>query len=82
MRTRDYVAGLPNLSAKDHDKVKVGNLLLQRTLQVVRLCERLGIPVSVENPRSSWLWRMPAMRRALARATQHHTVFVHSGHRG
>ena len=67
MRTRDHVAGLPNLSAKDRDKVQLGNLLLQRTLQVVALCERLRIPVSVENPRSSWLWRMPRWRRIQAR---------------
>ena len=36
--------------------------MLRFTIQVIRKCRRLNIPVSVENPNSSRLWSMPCFR--------------------
>jgi len=79
LRTSAHVMGLPNLPEKDATKVAIGNKLLARTIQLIKTCEKLQIPISVENPRTSWLWRTPAMRRLLSRAHVVHTVFCAFG---
>ena len=66
MRSKDYPYGLPNLSDKDQAKVALGNLLLERTIVVVKRCIDLDIYVSVENPRLSRLWWCPNMLDAIA----------------
>ena len=57
--------GLSSLSASDQDKVSRANVMLQRSVQLIRKCLRLGIPGYLENPRNSLVWKTPCMQRLL-----------------
>ena len=71
--------GLAGLPPVDAEKVRLGNALLNRTLALIRLATQLNIPISVENPRSSLLWKTPGMARALRSAHIVNTVFCAFG---
>ena len=58
--------GLPGLSEKDADKVRVGNALTRTTVMLCRLCAEFGVAWALENPRTSRLWLCPALRRLRA----------------
>lgn len=61
----EYIMGLSSLSASDQDKVSRANVMLQRSVQLIRKCLRLGIPGYLENPRNSLVWKTPCMQRLL-----------------
>lgn len=48
--------GLPGLSEKDAGLVCMGNLLLSRTVTILRTCNKLRIPWTLENPARSRAW--------------------------
>ena len=62
LRSRQELWGLPRLAPWDQDKVKIGNRLMQITVDVLTACHHRGILWSVENPLGSYLWLMPPMR--------------------
>ena len=64
VRSKDFPEGLPALQGLDRDKVKDGNRLLQISLEIISICRTQGTRVSLENPRSSFLWKQPNMCRA------------------
>lgn len=68
----DYLMGLPGLSDKDQVKVDIGNCLMRASAKIFRVCLQLGIPVALENPRTSRLWKS----RPIAHLLNH--VQVHS----
>ena len=57
--------GLPGLKASDKRKVAQSNQLLEFALQVIEICQQLRVPWTLENPRSSRLWLVPAIRQLL-----------------
>ncbi len=59
LRTRSHPFGRPDLTEAQRHKVGVHNELLAFTCRVLRFCRRHKIAVSLENPASSKLWRMP-----------------------
>ena len=61
LRSNQHWMGLPDLSMKDAEKVRIGNALMVFSASVFRLCSRLGIPCAIENPSTSRLWGAPAM---------------------
>ncbi len=60
-----YLYGLPFLSPRDLDKVKLGNCLMRFSARVFRLCLNLQIPIILENPHTSRLWLAPPIRHLL-----------------
>eukprot|EP00972_Heterocapsa_arctica_P023541 3468919-Heterocapsa_arctica.AAC.1 len=60
LRSRDCPMGLPNLSEKDQERVRVGNLLLKVSCGFMRLGRRMMIPCTLENPHTSRAWITPA----------------------
>ena len=56
--------GLPGLSPKDDEKVRVGNILMTFSASILRLCSRLIIPCALENPATSRIWLCPALAAA------------------
>ena len=50
-------------SARDHESVKLGNRTLRAALKLIRLFNRYGVPWVLENPYSSMLWKIPAIRQ-------------------
>ena len=63
LRDSDHLHGLPNLTARDQQKVDTGNRLLLFTMRMLRLCEKHKINYALENPMSSFAWSMPEMQR-------------------
>ena len=59
---------------KDEGKVRIGNCLLYHSIRVIRHCVAHGIPVSLENSRTSWMWKVPALTNVLNHALVTHTV--------
>eukprot|EP00913_Durusdinium_trenchii_P004004 g3708.t1 len=63
LRARRALWGLPNLTARDQDKVRVGNKLMQLTVDLANLAHTAGAFWSIENPLGSYLWAMPPVQR-------------------
>ena len=66
IRDSNHLWGLPNLSEKDQSKIEVGNALLKFSAAVFRLCVSLKIPVVLENPLTSMLWKTPPVQHLLS----------------
>ena len=66
LRSPEHVMGLPSLEGKDVAACELGNKILAATQKLIRTLRRLHIPFFVENPRSSYLWETPALKRLLA----------------
>jgi len=64
------IYGLPNLNAKDKERVRLGNRLANRAAVIIRLCRDANVPVFLENPASSRLWIFPPILRLLSSASQ------------
>ena len=58
-RTLLHPMGIPSLTELQRAKVEVGHLQLSFTLKLVRQCLKSGVLFWIENPDSSWFWRMP-----------------------
>lgn len=61
LRDDEYLQGFPWLAGRDLQKVRDGNNLLRVSLRLAEVCEALSIPYALENPMSSFAWKMPAM---------------------
>eukprot|EP00435_Cladocopium_sp_Y103_P067787 s92_g30.t1 len=66
LRDRQHLWGRRGLSAKDLSKLEMGNKFLELTVLLARQCHQHGIPWSIENPASSFLWLMPPMEELAA----------------
>ena len=45
----------------------LGQALADTTASLIRLCERVGVRWSIENPRSSALWRHPSIAQLVSK---------------
>ena len=60
--------GLPGLSEGDRRKVVQGNRELRFAFSIIDFCIRFGTPVYLENPSTSLLWKVPALKRRIAKS--------------
>ena len=58
LRSDKYVYGLPNLSQSDQVRVDIGNILAIFSASILLLCCRFYIPVCMENPFPSRIWKL------------------------
>ena len=65
LRSDAHPLGLPGLIEADRKVAGVGNDILSAVVRIIKACDESGTPWVLENPRSSFLWKMPAMRRLL-----------------
>jgi hypothetical protein len=65
LRSRQFLYGLPNLSARQQQQVLEANRLARHTLLVVKSCALKGIITTIENPQSSMLWELPDWKQEL-----------------
>ena len=72
LRSRLCPYGLPDLPDPLKKKVVAANLLVRLTAKVIRIALESAIPVPLENPRRSALWRLPCLAAVLAKSS-----FVH-----
>ena len=63
VRSKQFPAGRPDLPMPARRRVQIGNVLANWMASVYRRCVGLDIAVWVENPDSSWLWRLRAWKR-------------------
>ena len=61
IRSNHFIYGLPNISFKDQQKVKVGNQTMSFSTSTIRLAIHHKVPVFLENPHSSMLWLAPPL---------------------
>ena len=59
IRSIEYPEGFPWLRGKLRDDVELGNTIVNHTFKIMELCCERGIPISIENPHSSYLWKLP-----------------------
>ena len=63
--TAETIWGLPGLSVKDQARVRGGNRTCRFAVEVVRACLASNMPVILENPSGSRLWKAPPLEQAL-----------------
>ena len=63
VRTKHFPAGRPDLPLPARQRVRAGNVLASWMAAVYQRCVELAIAVWVENPDSSWLWRLRPWKR-------------------
>ena len=63
------IYGLPDLSPKDIDRVRLGNKLANWVVSLIKLCLQHSIPIIIENPLTSRLWIYPPLMRLLPRSS-------------
>ena len=68
LRTHDrpWGAEWAEHDARMWPKVLAGNACAKAGATIARACLRFGIPFVVENPRASWLWKLPGWREIVA----------------
>ena len=69
-RTRDNPWG-----DEAHPRIKEGNRLWRRTLQLLGLCHRYGVGFVLEHPQQSWAWRLPESIKIFNRTNAVRTIF-------
>jgi hypothetical protein len=67
LRSDDLPEGLPGLSKADAAQVRLGNRLLEVSIQIMELAFDHNIPFVLENPLSSRMWLMPSLRRFISK---------------
>ncbi|CAE8633379.1 unnamed protein product, partial [Polarella glacialis] len=76
VRNAEFPAGLPNLRPSMWEKVKQGNLMSALCVKIVKLCISHGVRFWIENPRTSWIWRLRSWRKLFSALPK---VFGHVG---
>ncbi len=61
LRNQEFVKGLPDLRPSDARKVEHGNRLVYFIVRLARACIACWVPCMLENPWTSWAWRMPGL---------------------
>ena len=57
VRNKQFPRGKPGLSKAMRKKVSEGNRLADFCIELVAICQRLGVAYFLENPDSSWMWK-------------------------
>ena len=54
----NFLMGMPyaTLSPADQQKLKIGNRLFFHAMRIIRLCNKVGVPWTLENPMTSRVW--------------------------
>ncbi len=84
LRSEEYPDGLPFLSAKDSERVRLANISYDATIELVEFLIQLGISCSIENPTNSLFWLYHVVARAIRRLRGFFTKFdacMHGGAR-
>ena len=66
LRSDDSPEGLPNLSPKDAERVRLANISYDATMDLIEFLVGLGVSCSVENPTNSLFWKYVTVRCGIA----------------
>ncbi len=56
IRSDAYLDGMPGLSDRDLERVRIGNATARVSQQIIACCVANTVPCALENPRTSMLW--------------------------
>eukprot|EP00438_Fugacium_kawagutii_P027072 Skav214863 [mRNA] locus=scaffold16:542655:545267:+ [translate_table: standard] len=70
VRTSAFPYGLPELGTSMQEKVRIGNVMALWCFSLVALALQLDLAVWLENPSSSWMFRLPEWRALQCRFPQ------------
>ena len=82
LRSDRQPGGLDGLSGVDKLRAETANITYDSTCTLIKLCHRLAIAVSLENPENSLFWKIPAVKALLQTVTGHVTYFDNCCHGG
>ena len=68
LRSTEHIWGLPHLDKESQAKLDDGNLLCLVAVEAVRLCIRLAMPFTLENPAGSFICCFPPLKKVLEKA--------------
>lgn len=71
IRSKEFPYGLANLSDKDAEKVRVGNLCFKSAFRIIRVLNKYNVPWILENPHSSKCWYLPEFRKLMSLSSVH-----------
>lgn len=74
--------GLDGLTGTDKVKAETANITYESTCILIRLCHRLAIAVSLENPENSIFWKIPAIEELMEEIRGFMTLFDNCCHGG
>ena len=66
LRSDSKPLGMDGLSGLDKVKAECANITYESTCELMRLCIKLGIAVSLENPEDSLFWKVPGVQAFLS----------------
>ena len=66
LRSDEYPEGLPHLSPKEKERVRLANISYDATMELISFLGELGVSCSCENPSNSLFWKYVTIRRGLA----------------
>lgn len=69
LRSDNQLRGLANLSVADQARVRTGNVLADFSALIFETCEKMGIPVCLENPATSRMWLLPRFKRLRSKSS-------------
>ena len=61
IRSGTHALGLPGLTQAEQNRVNDGNRCVDSLIVFINLCNRASIPLAIENPATSYLWKVPAI---------------------
>ena len=82
LRSDSKPMGMDGLSGLDKIKAECANITYESTCELMRLCIRLGIAVSLENPKNSLFWKVPMVEAFLLEVGGYNTIFDNCCHGG
>ena len=54
------------MNKEDKQKLEYGNCMLEKTVELVKMCLSNGVAFTIENPISSYLWQWPDLQKLLS----------------
>ena len=75
LRSAAHITGLPGLSTRDQAKVELGNLFVEVTAELIGWCHRYQVRWSIENPATSFIWKMPKLKEVWDKIGPSETTF-------
>ena len=85
LRSEDHPLGLPHIEftrPRYWARVQAANELYRVTAEMAAMCMDMGIAVSIENPRLSLMWWVPAVRALSERSDTSFAWFQHCAYGG
>ena len=74
VRTMKHLFGVPGLDPKHLRAVQAGNRTMLATVRVIESCIHMKVPVALENPQSSKLFKVPRLQKLFQHVSHHSFV--------